>query len=113
MEAIDADDRVILDRIIAEAKAGDPNARNLYLRYIRPHQRPETILDPVDYKSPESLAEARETVLKLSQRLAKGEISLEMHDALINDLRAYLGDKAVDQQRQLDQLRQDLETEGQ
>jgi hypothetical protein len=113
LEAINADDKVILDRIIAEAKAGDPNARNLYLRHICPQRRPETFLDPADYKTPETVEEARETILKLGERLIKGDISLETHDALVAGLRAYLGDKAVGQERLLTKLENDLrEGEG-
>jgi hypothetical protein len=69
--------------------------------------RPSTF-KPVDYEVPQSVEEARGAILKLSQRLAKGEIAVEMHDALVNDLRVYLADKALDQQRELDRLKSDL-----
>jgi hypothetical protein len=91
-----------------DARNGDHNARNLYFRYMRPLQRPETFLDPADYKTPGTPEEARAMIFKLSDRLAEGEISLEMHDALVNDWRAYLGDKAAEQQRELDRLKDAL-----
>jgi hypothetical protein len=108
IEAIDADDKAIVDRVIAGAKVGEPEAIRTYFRYLRPPPRSEMFLDPTDYMTPETSEEAREAILKLSQRLAEGEISLEMHDALVNDLRAYLGDRAAEQQRKLDELEEAL-----
>jgi hypothetical protein len=104
----EGEDKAIADKIIRDAKAGDANARALYLRYIRPIRRVETVLKPVEYKAPESVEEARAAILMLSAQLAKGEIGLEMHDALVSDLRAYLGDKAVEQERMLAKLEADL-----
>jgi hypothetical protein len=112
LEAINANDKAIIDRVIQDARNGDHNARNLYFRYMRPLQRPETFLDPADYKTPGTPEEARAMIFKLSERLAKGEISLEMHDALVNDLRAYLSDKAAEQQRELDRLKESLSDNG-
>jgi hypothetical protein len=108
LEAINADDKAIIDRVIADARSGDHAARQIYFRYMRPLRRPETFLDPADYKTPETPEEARAMIFRLSDRLAKGEISLEMHDALVNDLRAFLGDKAVEQERLLTKLENDL-----
>ena len=106
--ASEGDDKLIADSIIRDAKSGDANARALYLRYIRPFRRAETILKPAEYKVPASVEEAREAILMLSAQLANGEIGLEMHDALVSDLRAYLGDKAVEQERMLAKLEADL-----
>jgi hypothetical protein len=36
--------------------------------------------------------------------VAQNEISIEAHDVLLGNLRAYLGDKAAEQQRTLDEL---------
>ena len=55
-------------------------------------------------RPPRTADEARATILELGARLAKREISVEAHDALINGLRVYLGDRAAEQQRQLDRL---------
>jgi hypothetical protein len=112
LEAINADDKIILDRVIAEAKAGDHAARNLYFRYLRPERRPETFLDSTEHKKPGTVEEARAEILELSERLSKGEISLETHDAKVNDLRIYLGDTAVEQKRDLDRLKASLEEGG-
>ena len=98
--------------MIAEAKAGDPHARNLYFRFLRPERRPETFLDPTEHKKPETVEEARAEILELSERLSKGEISLETHDAKVNDLRIFLGDTAVDQKRELGRLKDALEEGG-
>jgi hypothetical protein len=43
-------------------------------------------------------------ILSLGERMARREISVEAHNALVNGLRAYLGDKAAEQQKKLDEL---------
>jgi hypothetical protein len=68
----------------------------------------ETFTAPIDYARPASVEAARERILELGERLAKGEISVEIHDALVGGLRAYLGDKAVEQERLLAKLEADL-----
>jgi hypothetical protein len=55
---------------------------------------------------------AREAILALGGRLAKGEISVELHDGLINGLRAFLGDKAAEQKRRLAELEENLRSSG-
>jgi hypothetical protein len=112
MEAINANDKAIIDKVIQDARNGDHSARHLYFRYLRPMQRPETFLDPAEYKTPTSAEEARAMIFKLSERLTKGDISLEMHDALVDDLCAYLTDKAAEQQRELDRLKESLSDNG-
>jgi hypothetical protein len=64
------------------------------------HPRPapvqtEMFLTPVDYVAPTSPEEARQTVLRLGERLARGEVSLQAHDSIVAGLRAYLGDAAM------------------
>ena len=64
------------------------------------HPRPapaqtEMFLTPVDYTAPTTPEEARQTVLRLGERLARGALSLQAHDALVAGLRAYLGDQAM------------------
>ena len=64
------------------------------------HPRPapvqtEMFLSPVDYTAPKTPEEARQTVLGLGERLARGALSLQAHDALVAGLRAYLGDAAM------------------
>jgi hypothetical protein len=108
LDAINTDDKIIIKRVIAEAKAGDHAARQLYFRYLRPERKPETYLEPTEHKTPASVEEARAEILELSRRLTEGEISLETHDAKVNDLRIYLGDKAAEQERLLTKLEADL-----
>ena len=68
-------------------------------------------IGPIDgYAAPRTVDEARATILELGARLAKREISVEAHDALVNGLRAYLGDRAAEQQRELDRLEDALRT---
>src|ERR1700722_19047955 len=66
--------------------------------------RDETFIGPIDYTAPTTPEEARATLLALGERLARREISVEAHDALIGGIKAYLGDKAAEQQRVLDEL---------
>jgi hypothetical protein len=73
-------------------------------QYQQPKPVPSRAFAPVDYKAPTTPDEAREAILSLGERMAKGEIPIEAHDALISGLKAYLGDKAAEQQKQLDRL---------
>jgi hypothetical protein len=70
--------------------------------------RTETFVGPIGYAAPKTVEEARSAILALGERLAKCEISVEAHDSLISGLRAYLGDKAVEQQRALDRVEDSL-----
>jgi hypothetical protein len=107
------DDQAIVAAVIEAAKAGPGEARALYFRFLRlPLPRSETFIGPIGYVRPRTPEEAREKVLELGEHLAKGEISIEAHDALVGGLRIYLGDRAAEQQRQLDQLREDLGLNG-
>jgi hypothetical protein len=66
--------------------------------YQRPRPAPvqtEMFLTPVDYTAPTTPDEARSLVLTLGERLARGALSLQAHDALVAGLRAYLGDQAM------------------
>jgi hypothetical protein len=104
IEAVNADDRAIVDQIIADAKSRDPESRRLYLRHLRPPLSRETFIGPIEYAAPKTVEAARAAILELGERLAKREISVEAHDALVNGIRAYLGDKAAEQQKKLDEL---------
>ena len=69
------------------------------------HSKPrETRLSPIPYAAPKTVDETRAAILELGVRLAKGEISIEAHDALVGGLRAYLGDKAAEQEKMLARL---------
>jgi hypothetical protein len=106
---INDDDRAIIDRVIAGARNGDHVSLQIYFRYLRPAPpRSETFTSPIDYVKPETVEAARERILELGERLAKGEVGVENHDALVGGLKAFLSDKAADQQRELDRLKEDL-----
>jgi hypothetical protein len=109
LEAINEDDRKIIEGVIRDAKAGDHGARQLYFRYLRPAPPQEIFLAAFHYAVPESVEVARNTILALGARLAEGEISLEAHNALVDNLRAFLADKAAEQQRLLETLEADHE----
>ena len=64
----------------------------------------EMFLSPVDYTAPKTPEEARQTVLSLGERLARGALSLQAHDALVAGLRAYLGDAAMALEEQVAEL---------
>ena len=73
------------------------------------HPRPapvqtEMFLTPVDYTAPTTPEEARQTVLSLGQRLARGEVSVQAHDSIVAGLRAYLGDAAMALEEQVAEL---------
>jgi hypothetical protein len=74
------------------------------------HPKPVSLrsIDPIDYAAPKGVEEARSAILELGGRLAKGEIPVEFHDAPVAGLKAYLGDKAVEQQKKLDELEEAL-----
>jgi hypothetical protein len=105
----DGADKKIVDKVVNDAQAGDIDARRLYFRYLRPApSRSETFIGPIDYQAPKTVEDARVRILELGERLARHEISLEAHDSLIGGIKAFLGDRAVEQQRMLDRLENDL-----
>jgi hypothetical protein len=98
-------DKEIVDKVIEAAKLNDPDARRIYFRHLRPPlPRVEAFIGPIDYTAPTTPEEARVMILVLGGRLARSEISLEAHNALLDNLKAYLGDKAAEQERRLSEL---------
>src|SRR5271166_3092209 len=73
-------------------------------QHSKPTPLKETYVAVDDYTAPKTVEEARALILALGERLAKGEIPVELHDSLVNGIRAYLGDKAAEQQKILDEL---------
>jgi hypothetical protein len=97
-------DRAIVDKITEGAETGDRAFAAMYLKHLRPPRPRETFVTPIpDYAKPASIEAARQAILDLGERLAKGELSIEAHDALVGGLRTYLNDKAAEQQRLLEQ----------
>ena len=43
-------------------------------------------------------------ILVLGERVARGELSIEAHAVLLDNLKAYLGDKAAEQERRVSEL---------
>jgi hypothetical protein len=79
--------------------------------YQRPKPAPshtEAFVAVDGYEEPKTVEEARSLILKLRVRLARGEISVIAHDALVAGLKAYLGDRASEQQKRLDELEESL-----
>jgi hypothetical protein len=104
----EADDKAIVRQVVKDAKANNPAALSFYFRHLRPPPPKETFIGPIDYVAPKTVDEARAAILELGERLAKREISLEAHDALINGIRTYLGDQAAEQRKKLDELEESL-----
>ncbi|HZZ21397.1 MAG TPA: hypothetical protein VFE60_01960 [Roseiarcus sp.] len=74
--------------------------------------RVETFIAPVPFAAPKTVEAAREAILELLVRLASGELSIEAFDAIVGGLKAYLGDKAAEQQKILDRLFEDAVREN-
>ena len=92
-------------RKIGEAvRAGDPWALKFIGERFVPLTSRQTFIGPIDYTAPTTPEEARAMILALGERVARNEISVEAHAVLLDNLRAYLGDKAAEQQRTLDEL---------
>jgi hypothetical protein len=70
------------------------------------HSKPTSLkaVEPVDYAPPQTVEESRAALLELGGRLAKGEIPVELHDALVNGIRAWLADHTAEQERRLSAL---------
>jgi hypothetical protein len=84
----------IVERIVRKALRGSIEHEKLFLRFLRP--RLQTFLGPIPFVVPRDAEEARAAILSLAGQLASAKLSLELHDALVNDLRVYLGAVAVD-----------------
>jgi hypothetical protein len=98
----EADDKAIVDQVVRDAKANNPHAIGVYFRYLRPPT--PRYISPIDYAAPTTIEGARVLILELGERLAKGEIPTELHDSLVNGIRVFLADKAVEQERILARL---------
>jgi hypothetical protein len=84
----------IVDDVIRRAEAGDLECIRLYLRYLRAPR--QTFVGPYAFTPPTNADEARSAILTLAAQLASQQLSLELHDALVDDLKVYLGAVAVD-----------------
>jgi hypothetical protein len=91
-------------KIGAAAKAGEPWALKFIGERFVPLTLRQTFIEPVDYMAPTTPEEARATILVLGERVARGELSVEAHSVLLDNLQAYLGDKAAEQERRVSEL---------
>jgi hypothetical protein len=64
----------------------------------------ETFIGLDGYAAPKSPQEARELILNLGERMARREVSVEAHDALVGGLKVYLGDQAAALEEQVAEL---------
>jgi hypothetical protein len=99
-------------KIGAAAKAGEPWALKFIGERFVPLTARQTFIGPVDYTAPTTPEEARAMILVLGERVARNELSVEAHAVLLDNLRAYLGDKAAEQQRTLDDLENAMRNGG-
>ena len=99
-------------KIGAAAKAGEPWALKFIGERFVPLTSRQTFIGPIDYVAPTSPEEARAMILALGERVARNELSIEAHAVLLDNLRAYLGDKAAEQQRTLDDLENAMRNGG-
>jgi hypothetical protein len=99
----------IVRKTLSEAKAGNFAAMKLYYRYLRSPPPRMTLALAFSYTRPTSIDAAREAILDLGVRLARGELTIETHDSLIAGLRAYLNDRAAEQQKRLEEFEAEFE----
>jgi hypothetical protein len=111
-QLLSKDAAAAMRKIGTAAKAGEPWALKFIGERFVPLTARQTFIGPVDYVSPTSPEEARAMILVLGERVARNEISVEAHDVLLGNLRAYLGDKAAEQQRTLDDLENAMRNGG-
>ena len=94
-----ADTKEVVKKVVEAAKNGESWACKLIIeRLIGPAREAPglTTIGPVDYAEPRTAAEARAMILVLGGKVARGEISVEAHDVLLGNLRAYLADRAAE-----------------
>ena len=99
-----ADAKEIVEKLVEKAKNGELWALKFIGERFVPLVSRQTFIEPVDYTAPTTPEEARATILVLGERVARGQLSIEAHAVLLDNLKAYLGDRAAEQQRMLDDL---------
>ena len=84
-------------------------------RYEHPQPSPsrtETYVEIRGYVAPTTAIEAGQTLIALGEKLARGEISVEAHDALTGSLQTFLSSKAIDQEKRLAEIEETLRQDG-
>jgi hypothetical protein len=87
LEAVNEDDRQIIDRTIADAKAGNLQAVALYYRFLRP-PRPRLNPTPIEMTKPETIADVRAAAAELMIKAMGGELDLDAAGAASAFLKA-------------------------
>jgi hypothetical protein len=82
-----ADDKEIVDRTIADAKAGNMQAQALYYRFLRP-PRPRLNPTPIEMGKLETIADVRAVAAQLTVRTMGGELDLDAAGAASAFLKA-------------------------
>ncbi len=103
-QLLSKDAAAAMRKIGAAAKAGEPWALKFIGERFVPLTSSQTFIEPVDYTEPTTPEEARAMILVLGERVARGELSIEAHAVLLDSLKAYLGDKATEQERRVSEL---------
>jgi hypothetical protein len=82
---------VIVDRVLADAKAGDAEARRLYFRYLR-RPPPEATFtpEPFELRPMATLQEASEEILRIGVVVAAGQLDHGTGNFLIGILRTFM-----------------------
>jgi hypothetical protein len=84
-----AEGEAIVRNIVEKAKAGDPNAQGLFLRYLLP--QPKYVADPVELAPTASARQAIEQLGAVIAHTANGQLDLDSSRALIDALRTFVG----------------------
>jgi hypothetical protein len=107
-----ADAKEIVEKLVEKAKNGELWALKFIGERFVPLVSRQTFMEPVDYTAPTTPEEARAMILVLGERVARGELSIEAHAVLLDNLKAYLGDKAAEQERRVSELEEIMRNGG-
>ena len=105
----DADDAVIVARVITGAKAGEPEALLVYFRHLRPPT--PRFLDLIALEPPKTAQAARDAIARITSMVAMGEVDGEHAGRVIAGLEAFLGAKAAELEAEVEKHRAEEEGE--
>lgn len=106
----EADDKVIVDRVILGAKAGEAEALRTYFRYLRPPT--PRFLNLIALEPPKTAQEARDAIARITSMVAMGEVDGEHGGRVIAGLEAFLGAKAAELEAEVEKHRAEEEGEA-
>jgi hypothetical protein len=99
----EADDEVIVTRVITGAKAGEPEALRTYFRYLRPPT--PRFLNLIALEPPKTAQEARDAIARITSMVAMGEVDGEHGGRVIAGLEAFLGARAAELEAEVERHR--------